>query len=75
MKALRSYPGVLILLLIAAAMLVHGLVDYINYEAASPSILAAIGCLFSAVALVAVYEFRSFKANRRLVRNAKNQTF
>jgi hypothetical protein len=74
MKALRSYPGVLILMLIAAAMLVHGLVDYINYEAASPSILAAIGCVFSAVALVAVYEFKAFKANRRLVRSAKSQS-
>lgn len=74
MKALRAYPGVLVLMLIAAAMLVHGFVDYINYEAASPSILAAIGCLFSAVTLVVVYEFKSFKNNRRLVRGAKSPT-
>lgn len=72
MKALRSYPGVLMLILIAAALLVHGLVDYINYEAASPSVLAALGCIFSAVLLVAVYEFKSFKANRKLVRSTKS---
>lgn len=46
MKALRSYPGVLALMLVAAAMLVHGLVDYLNYEVASPSFLAAIACIF-----------------------------
>lgn len=72
MKALRSYPGVLVLMLIAVAMLVHGFVDYINYEAASPSILAAIGCVFSAMLLVGVYEFKSFQANRKLVRNSNN---
>lgn len=71
MKALRSYPGVLILLLIAAAMVVHGLVDYINYEVASPSILAALGCVFSAMLLVAVYEFKSYKANRKLAQHNK----
>jgi hypothetical protein len=71
MKALRSYPGVLVLMLIATAMLVHGLVDYINYEVASPSILAALGCVFSALLLVAVYEFKSFKANRKLARDPK----
>lgn len=71
MKALRSYPGVLVLLLIASAMLVHGLVDYINYEVASPSILAALGCLFSAILLVGVYEFKSFKANRKVIRDSK----
>jgi len=47
------------------------LVDYINYEVASPSILAALGCVFSAILLVAVYEFKSFKANRKLVRSTK----
>jgi len=46
-------------------------VDYINYEVASPSILAALGCVFSAILLVAVYEFKSFKANRKLVRDSK----
>ncbi|WP_334119633.1 hypothetical protein [Limnobacter sp.] len=71
MKALRSYPGVLALILVAAAMLVHGLVDYLNYEVASPSFLAAIACVFSAVLLVSVYEFKAFKANRKLLRNAK----
>jgi len=59
------------LLLIASAMLVHGFVDYINYEVASPSILAALGCVFSALLLVAVYEFKSFKVNRKLARNNK----
>ena len=71
MKALRSYPGVLVLMLIATAMLVHGLVDYINYEVASPSVLAALGCVFSAMLLVAVYEFKSFKANRKQLRETK----
>ena len=73
MKALRSYPGVLVLMLIATAMLVHGLVDYLNYEVASPSFLAAIACVFSAILLIAVYEFKAIKANRKLVRaNAKS---
>lgn len=71
MRTLRSYPGVLVLFVIAAAMLVHGLVDYINYETASPSILAAIGCVFSAMLLVGVYEFKSFQAHRKIVRNDK----
>lgn len=61
MNTLRSYPGVLALLLIAAGLLVHGLVDYMNYEIAGPSVLAAIGCLTSAVMLVGVYKFKSSK--------------
>ena len=72
MRALRSYPGVLVLMLIASAMLIRGVVDYMNYEAASPSFLAAIGCVFAALLLVAVYEFNAFKANRRLSRAIKS---
>lgn len=65
MKSIRSYPGVLTLLLVAAALLVNGMVDYINYEVASPSILAAVGCLVSVIALIGVYEFKALKENRK----------
>ncbi|HEX4880128.1 MAG TPA: hypothetical protein VFV39_09815 [Limnobacter sp.] len=65
MKSIRSYPGVLTLLLVAAALLVNGLVDYINYEVASPSILAAVGCVISVITLIAVYEFKAFKQARK----------
>jgi hypothetical protein len=71
MKALRSYPGVLTLLVMAAALVIHGFVDYLNYEVASPSILAALGCVFSALLLVAIYEVKTVQANRKLTKRAK----
>lgn len=71
MKALRSYPGVLTLVILACALLIHGYVDYLNYEVASPSILAALGCVFSALLLVAIYEIKAVQANRKLARTSK----
>ncbi|HEX4856090.1 MAG TPA: hypothetical protein VFV28_04715 [Limnobacter sp.] len=71
MKALRSYPGVLTLIVLASALLIHGFVDYLDYEVASPSILAALGCIFSALLLVAVYEIKAAQASRKLTRSTK----
>lgn len=65
MKSIRSYPGVLTLLLVAVALFVNGLVDYINYEVASPSFLGALGCVVSVFALIAVYEVKAFKQARK----------
>lgn len=65
MNTLRSYPGVLALLIIAAGLLVHGLIGYLNYEIAGPSVLAAIGCLTSAILLIGVYRFKSTKSNAK----------
>ena len=71
MKALRSYPGVLTLIVLASALMIHGFVDYLNYEVASPSILAAIGCIFSALLVVAVYEIKAAQASRKLAKTPK----
>ncbi|MCQ8895960.1 hypothetical protein NQT62_05840 [Limnobacter humi] len=65
MKSLTSYPGVLTLIIVGAGLLVNGLVDYINYEVASPSVLGAIGCALAALSLVAVYEVRDLRKRRK----------
>lgn len=67
MRNLRSYPGVFTVLLIAVALAVNGVVDYINEELAGPSFLGSVSLLASALLLVAVYEFRNLRQNRKLV--------
>lgn len=67
MRNLRSYPGVFTVLLIAAALAVNGVVDYINEELAGPSFLGSISLIASALVLVAVYEYRNLRQNRKLV--------
>ncbi len=65
MKTLRSYPGVLTMLVIALAMSVNAFVDYLNYQVASPSALAAVACLFSASIMVVVYEYKRHRLERK----------
>lgn len=69
MRNLRSYPGVFTVLLIAAALAVNGVVDFINEELAGPSFLGSVSLLVSALVLVAVYEFRNIRQNRKLAVN------
>jgi hypothetical protein len=69
MRNLRSYPGVFTVLLIAAALAVNGVVDFINEELAGPSFLGSVSLLVSALVLVAVYEFRNMRQNRKLAVN------
>lgn len=71
MKALRSYPGVLTLIIVAAALMLNGLVDYLNYELASPSILGSVSALVAAGVLVVVYEIKRARENRRTLANNK----
>jgi len=66
MKNLRSYPGVSTVLLIAFALAVNGVIDYINEELAGPSFLGSISLMFSALVLVAVYEYRNLRQTRKL---------
>lgn len=68
MKTLKSYPGVLTILLIALALSINAVVDYIDYEIAGPSFLAALGLLMSALVLIGVYEFKDFRKSRLLKR-------
>ncbi|HEX5485546.1 MAG TPA: hypothetical protein VFX23_06080 [Limnobacter sp.] len=68
MKALRNYPGVLTILLVATALAINGLVEYIDYQLAGPSFLAALGCVFAALLIVGVYEFKSFRSNRKALK-------
>lgn len=56
MKTLKSYPGVLTVLILAVGFAINGLVDYINYEVAGPSFLAAVALVTTSLVLVAVYE-------------------
>lgn len=69
MRNLRSYPGVFTVLLIAAALAVNGVVDYINEELAGPSFLGSVSLLVSALVLVAVYEYRNIRQSRKLAAN------
>lgn len=66
MKNLRSYPGVSTVLLIAFALADNGVIDYINEELAGPSFLGSISLMFSALVLVAVYEYRNLRQTRKL---------
>ena len=72
MKNLRSYPGVLTMLIIASAMSINAFVDYLNYQIASPSILAALGCIVSAMAMVVVYEYKHYRLQRKEAAGIKN---
>ncbi len=72
MKNLRSYPGVLTMLIIASAMSINAFVDYLNYQIASPSILAALGCIVSALTLVVVYEYKYYRLVRKDAASIKN---
>ncbi|MFN4328123.1 MAG: hypothetical protein ACK4FF_04535 [Limnobacter sp.] len=72
MKSLTSYPGVLTLLLVAAGLFINGLVDYINYEMASASVLGAFSCLISAMVLVGVYEFRNYRDRHKSLPSSKS---
>lgn len=74
MKTLRSYPGLLTMLLVAAALAVNGVVDYIDYEVAGPSFLAAITLAVLSLALVVVYEIKALKARIHKIRSAKQTT-
>lgn len=70
MKALRHYPGVLTILLVASALAINGLVEYIDYQLAGPSFLAALACASSALLIVGVYEYKRLKTNRKAVKIA-----
>lgn len=56
MKTLKSYPGVLTMLVLAIGFAINGLVDYINYEIAGPSFLAAVALTTASTLLIALYE-------------------
>jgi len=66
MKNARNYPGLLTFVLIGIALVINGVVDYINYELSGPSFLAAAGVFVGAVALIAVYEFKNYREQRAL---------
>lgn len=66
MTNLRSYPGVSTVLIIAFALAVNGVIDYINEELAGPSFLGSISLVVSAFVLIAVYEYRNLRQNRKL---------
>ncbi|HEY1058706.1 MAG TPA: hypothetical protein VGE55_08250 [Limnobacter sp.] len=67
MKSLTSYPGVLTLIIVGAGLLINGLVDYINYEVASPSVLGAVSCALAAISLIGVYELQNLRKRRKVL--------
>jgi prepilin signal peptidase PulO-like enzyme (type II secretory pathway) len=65
MKTLRSYPGVLTLLIFAVGLSINAFVDYLHHQIASPSLLASVACVVSAFAMVLVYEYKNYRLERK----------